>query len=79
MSTLSCKEAQLKVHEYLGDELTDKSKQEVDGHLASCLFCKTTYDLERTISDAVISSSSNSELNANFYSRISSSLRSEIE
>jgi hypothetical protein len=79
LSNLSCHEAKRKVHEYLGDELNEKAKQDVDGHLASCSPCKEEYDLERTISDMVISSSSSSESTQNFYQRISSSLRSEIE
>jgi anti-sigma factor (TIGR02949 family) len=79
MSNLSCHEAKRKVHEYLGDELNEKAKREVDGHLVSCSPCKEEYDLERTISNMVISSSSSSATNMDFYQRISSSLRSEIE
>lgn len=79
MSNLSCHEAKRKVYEYLGDELNDNAKQEVAGHLASCSPCKEEYDLERTISEMVISSSASSESNQSFYQRISSSLRSEIE
>jgi anti-sigma factor (TIGR02949 family) len=79
MSNLSCHEAKRKVHEYLGEELSDNSKREVDEHLAGCSRCQAEYDLERTISDMVISSSSSSDLSLGFYQRISSSLRSELE
>ncbi|MBJ7281258.1 MAG: zf-HC2 domain-containing protein [Rhodoluna sp.] len=79
MSNLSCHETKRKVYEYLGDELDAKVKQEVDGHLASCQLCKAEYDLERTISNLVINSSSGSDRNSDFFNKISSSLRSELD
>jgi len=79
LSNLSCHEAKRKVYEYLGDELDTEKKQEVDGHLANCSPCKEEYDLERTISNLVISSSSSPTENSDFYNRISNSLRSELE
>ncbi len=79
MSNLSCHQTRRKVYEYLGDELDVKAKQEVDGHLAGCQFCKAEYDLERTISKLVINSSFSSEPNSNFFNKISNSLRSELD
>lgn len=79
VSNLSCHEAKQKVYEYLGDELDRKAKQEVDGHLSGCPSCKAEYDLEQTISKLVISSSSSSDRNSDFFNKISSSLRSELD
>lgn len=79
LSNLSCHEAKRKVYEYLGDELDHESKQKVDGHLEQCSPCNEEYDLERTISNLVINSSSGSSANSEFFNRISNSLRSELE
>ena len=79
MSNLSCHETKLKVHEYLGNELNAETKHEVDGHLSSCSRCTEEFDLERTISEMVLSTTPRSFQNSDFYNRISNSLRSEIE
>jgi anti-sigma factor (TIGR02949 family) len=79
MSNMSCHEAKRKVYEYLGEELDEKAKQEVDGHLSSCSRCTEEFDLERTISEMVISSNPRLMQSSDFYNRISNSLRSEIE
>jgi len=79
MSNLSCHQTRRKVYEYLGDELDAKAKQEVDGHLAGCQFCKAEYALERTISNLVLNYSSSSDRDSDFFSKMSNSLRSGLD
>lgn len=79
MSIFSCREAKRKVYEFLGDELDQESKQEVQRHLETCSSCTDEYQLEETISNLVINSSSGIDRNSEFFNKISSSLRSELE
>lgn len=79
MSNLSCAEAKQHVYGYLDNELDQQTRQMVDGHLAECSTCTAEYDLERTIANLVISSSSSLDLDSDFHKKISTSLRAELE
>lgn len=77
MTNFSCEETQMRVFDYLSNELDDKTKQEVVSHLSECSKCELEFEIERKISRIVSSSSSDPESSARFFSQVSDKLRSE--
>jgi len=77
MTNFNCEETQMRVFDYLSNELDDETKQQVKSHLAECSKCELEFEIERKISRIVSSSSSDPIASARFFSQVSDRLRSE--
>jgi len=77
MTNFNCEETQVRVFDYLSNELDDKTKLQVKSHLAECSMCEREFEIERKISRIVSSSSSDPIASARFFSQVSDRLRSE--
>jgi anti-sigma factor RsiW len=77
MTNFNCEETQMRVFDYLSNELDDKSKLQVTTHLSECSKCELEFEIERKISRIVSSSSSDPVSSAKFFSQVSDRLRSE--
>ncbi len=77
MTNFNCEETQMRVFDYLSNELDDKSKLQVKTHLGECSKCELEFEIERKISRIVSSSSSDPISSAKFFSQVSDRLRSE--
>jgi len=77
MTNFNCEQTQTRVFDFLSNEIDEQGKQGVLGHIASCPKCELEYEIERKISRAVSSSSSDPDSAVRFFTQVSDRLRNE--